>query len=476
MAKEKKKISQELGLNDQTPREIVAELDKYIVGQDEAKKSVAIALRNRWRSHKLPDEMRDDVIPKNILMIGSTGVGKTEIARRLARLVKAPFIKVEATKFTEVGYVGRDVESIIRDLVQTAVRMVRKQRTEEVKEKAAANAVERLLDVLVPEPKRSQNPLGKLFGNAENDAPPVESEEDKAKKPGREFVRKRLLAGKLEEEVIELEVADHAKPMVGMFSGSSLEGMGDNLQDMVSSLMPKRMRKRKVSVANARKILEQEEAEKLIDMEEVSETAVELAERSGIVFLDEIDKVAVKGSSSGPDVSREGVQRDILPIVEGSTVMTKYGPVKTDYILFIAAGAFHTAKPSDLIPELQGRFPIRVELKSLLKADFEKILTEPQNALLKQYKALLQTEGLALDFQAEAIERIAELAEHVNEQSEDIGARRLHTLLEKLLEQISFEAPDMVKDGKTEVVIDAAYVDERLTDIAKNKDLSQFIL
>lgn len=474
MAKDKKKVAQELGLNDQTPREIVAELDKYIVGQDEAKKSVAIALRNRWRSHKLPDEMRDDVIPKNILMIGSTGVGKTEIARRLAKLVKAPFIKVEATKFTEVGYVGRDVESIIRDLAQTAVRMVRKQRTEEVKEKAAANALERLLDVLVPEPKRSQNPLGKLFGNAESDAPPVEEED--TKKPGREFVRKRLLAGKMEEQIIELEVADHAKPMVGMFSGSSLEGMGDNLQDMVSSLMPKRMRKRKVTVATARKILEQEEAEKLIDMEEVAETAVELAERSGIVFLDEIDKVAVKGSSSGPDVSREGVQRDILPIVEGSTVMTKYGPVKTDYILFIAAGAFHTAKPSDLIPELQGRFPIRVELKSLLKADFEKILTEPQNALLKQYKALLQTEGLALDFRADAIERIAELAENVNEQSEDIGARRLHTLLEKLLEQISFEAPDMVKDGKTEVVIDAAYVDERLKDIAKNRDLSQFIL
>lgn len=475
MAKKKKDVSQELGLNDQTPREIVAELDKYIVGQDEAKKSVAIALRNRWRSHKLPDEMRDDVIPKNILMIGSTGVGKTEIARRLARLVKAPFIKVEATKFTEVGYVGRDVESIIRDLVQTAVRMVRKQKGEEVKEKAAANAVERLLDVLVPEPKRSQNPLGKLFGNADNnDAQPAE--EDNAKKPGREFVRKRLEAGKLEDQVIELEVADRAKPMVGMFSGSSLEGMGDNLQDMVSSLMPKRMRKRKVTVANARKILEQEEVEKLIDMEEVSEAAVELAERSGIVFLDEIDKVAVKGSSSGPDVSREGVQRDILPIVEGSTVMTKYGPVKTDYILFIAAGAFHTAKPSDLIPELQGRFPIRVELKSLLKADFEKILTEPQNAILKQYKALLETEGLALDFKADAIEHIAELAEHVNAQSEDIGARRLHTLLEKLLEQVSFEAPDMVAEGKTEVVVDAAYVDEKLKEIAKNRDLSQFIL
>ena len=456
-----------------TPRQIVEQLDNFIVGQEDAKKSVAIALRNRWRSHKLPDAIRDDVIPKNILMIGSTGVGKTEIARRLAKLVQAPFIKVEATKFTEVGYVGRDVESIIRDLVQVAVRMVRKQKTEEVKDKAAQNAVERLLDVLVPEPKRSQNPLGKLFGNTETDAP---EKIDETKKPGREFVRKRLEAGKLEDQVIELEVADHAKPMVGMFSGSSLEGMGDNLQDMVSSLMPKRMRKRKVTVAVARKILEQEEAEKLIDMEEVSEAAVELAERSGIVFLDELDKVAVKGSSSGPDVSREGVQRDILPIVEGSTVMTKYGPVKTDHILFIAAGAFHMAKPSDLIPELQGRFPIRVELKSLLKADFEKILTEPKNALIKQYKELLQTEGLAIDFKDEAIERIAELAEVVNEQSEDIGARRLHTLLEKLLEEVSFEAPDMVADGKTEVSIDAAFVDERLKDIAKNKDLSQFIL
>ncbi|MCR5833586.1 MAG: ATP-dependent protease ATPase subunit HslU [Selenomonadaceae bacterium] len=467
-----------MGLNDQTPKEIVAELDKYIVGQSDAKKSVAIALRNRWRSHMLPEEMRDDVIPKNILMIGSTGVGKTEIARRLAKLVKAPFIKVEATKFTEVGYVGRDVESIIRDLAQTAVRMVHKQRTEDVKEKAAANAVERILDILVPEPKRTQNPLGKLFGNAENDKNepiPVEIDEEK-KKSGREFIRKRLIEGKLEDQLIELEVTDHAKPMVGMFSGSSLEGMGDNLQDMVSSLIPKRMRKRKVTIANARKILEQEEAEKLIDMEEVEEAAVDLAERSGIVFLDEIDKVAVKGSGSGPDVSREGVQRDILPIVEGSTVMTKYGPVKTDYILFIAAGAFHTAKPSDLIPELQGRFPIRVELKSLSKDDFEKILTEPQNALLKQYKALLKTEGLTLDFKAEAIEHLAELAEIVNEQAEDIGARRLHTLLEKLLEEISFSAPDMVEEGKTEIVIDSAYVDERLKDIAKNRDLSQFIL
>ncbi len=469
----------ELGVNEQTPREIVEELNKYIVGQEDAKKSVAIALRNRWRSRKLSDDIKDDVIPKNILMIGSTGVGKTEIARRLAKLVKAPFVKVEATKFTEVGYVGRDVESIIRDLMQISVRMVRKQRTEEVKDKATENANERLLDILVPEPKRTQNPLSKLFGGVENngeDNKTVDAEETPASNAGRDFVKKRLEAGKLEEQIIELEVADHAKPMVGMFSGSSLESMGDNLQDMISGLVPKRTRKRKVTVAAARKILEQEEAEKLIDMEEVAETALQLAERSGIVFLDEIDKVAVKGSSAGPDVSREGVQRDILPIVEGSTVMTKYGPVKTDYILFIAAGAFHTAKPSDLIPELQGRFPIRVELKSLRKEDFEKILTEPQNALIKQYKELLKTEGLTLEFLPEAIERIAEMAFDVNEQSEDIGARRLHTMLEKLLEEISFSAPDMVKEGKTEINIDAAYVDERLKEIAKNRDLSQFIL
>ena len=462
-----------LGVNEQTPKEIVMELDKHIVGQNDAKRSVAIALRNRWRSRQLSEDMQDDVIPKNILMIGSTGVGKTEIARRLAKLVKAPFIKVEATKFTEVGYVGRDVESIIRDLAQTSVRMVRAQRAEEVKEKASKMATERLLDILVPEPRRAQSPLGKLFGNAEAEP---EEEQGSDPKPGREFVRKRLEAGKLENEIIELEVADAAKPMVGMFSGSSLEGMGDNLQDMISSVMPKRFKKRKVTVEAARKILEQEEAEKLIDMEEVGETAVKLAEHSGIVFLDEIDKVAVKGGSGGVDVSREGVQRDILPIVEGSTVMTKYGAVKTDHILFIAAGAFHTAKPSDLIPELQGRFPIRVELKSLQKEDFEKILTEPQNALIKQYKALLATEGLSLEFKTDAINKLAEMAYNVNEQTEDIGARRLHTLLEKLLEEVSFEAPDMAREGKTEVVIDAEYVDKRLKDIAQNTDLSQFIL
>ena len=461
-------------LNEQTPRQIVEELDRYIVGQKEAKRAVAIALRNRWRSRQLDVAMQDDVIPKNILMIGSTGVGKTEIARRLARLVKAPFIKVEATKFTEVGYVGRDVESIVRDLAETAVRMVRQERMEKVQERAAELAEERILDIFVPQPKKSQNPLGKLFGGSDEEEK-ESSEENKEPKyaAGREWVRKRLLKGELEKEVIEIEIEDSGKPMVGMFAGSSLESMGDNLQDMMANLMPKKQKKRKVSVAAARKLFQQEEAAKLVDMEEVKDAAIRAAEKSGIVFLDEIDKVAVKGQGSGPDVSREGVQRDILPIVEGSTVMTKYGPVKTDHILFIAAGAFHTAKPSDLIPELQGRFPIRVELKSLQKEDFQRILTEPQNALLKQYKALLATEGISLDFADDAIERLAQLACDVNAQTENIGARRLHTILEKLLEDLSFDAPEM---EEKEVRVDAAYVDKKLKDIAVNRDLSQFIL
>ena len=461
-------------LNEQTPRQIVEELDRYIVGQKEAKRAVAIALRNRWRSRQLDVAMQDDVIPKNILMIGSTGVGKTEIARRLARLVKAPFIKVEATKFTEVGYVGRDVESIVRDLAETAVRMVRQERMEKVQERAAELAEERILDVFVPQPKKSQNPLGKLFGGSD-DEEKESSEENKEPKyaAGREWVRKRLLKGELEKEVIEIEVEDSGKPMVGMFAGSSLESMGDNLQDMMANLMPKKQKKRKASVAAARKLFQQEEATKLVDMEEVKDAAIRAAEKSGIVFLDEIDKVAVKGQGSGPDVSREGVQRDILPIVEGSTVMTKYGPIKTDHILFIAAGAFHTAKPSDLIPELQGRFPIRVELKSLQKEDFQRILTEPQNALLKQYKALLATEGISLDFADDAIERLAQLACDVNAQTENIGARRLHTILEKLLEDLSFDAPEM---EEKEVRVDAAYVDKKLKDIAVNRDLSHFIL
>ncbi len=459
-------------LNEQTPRQIVEELDRYIVGQKEAKRAVAIALRNRWRSRRLDAAMQDDVIPKNILMIGSTGVGKTEIARRLARLVKAPFIKVEATKFTEVGYVGRDVESIVRDLAETAVRMVRQERMEKVQERAAELAEERILDVFVPQPKKSQNPLGKLFGGADDEETAEEGKEPKYA-AGREWVRKRLAKGELEKEVVEIEVEDSGKPMAGMFAGSSLESMGDNLQDMMANLMPKKQKKRKVSVAEARRLFQQEEAAKLVDMEEVKEAAIRVAEKSGIVFLDEIDKVAVKGQGSGPDVSREGVQRDILPIVEGSTVMTKYGPVRTDHVLFIAAGAFHTAKPSDLIPELQGRFPIRVELKSLQKEDFQRILTEPKNALLKQYKALLATEGVSLEFADDAIDRLAQLACDVNAQTENIGARRLHTILEKLLEDLSFEAPEL---EEKEVRVDAAYVDKKLKDIARDRDLSQFIL
>ena len=471
MDRENEARMESIGVNEQTPREIVEELDKYIVGQDEAKRSVAIALRNRWRARQLTDAMKEDIIPKNILMIGSTGVGKTEIARRLARLVRAPFIKVEATKFTEVGYVGRDVESIVRDLTESAVRMVRRERMEAVQEKAEELAGERILGVLVPETKKSQSPLGRLFGSAEE-------EEEKQEEPpkyqaGREWVKKRLAAGELEKEMIEIDVEESARPMVGMFSGSSLEGMGDNLQDMIGSLMPKHRKKRRVTVAQARKIFAQEEAGKLIDMDAVAEEALRVTEYSGIVFLDEIDKVAVKNGSSGADVSREGVQRDILPIVEGSQVSTKYGPVRTDHILFIAAGAFHMAKPSDLIPELQGRFPIRVELKSLAAADFEKILTEPKNALLKQYEALLATEGVAIAFKPDAISRIAELAERVNEQAEDIGARRLHTLLEKLLEEVSFDAPELADKN---ITIDAAYVDARLSDIAGSRDLSQFIL
>ena len=461
----------EIGVNEQTPRQIVEELNKYIVGQDEAKRSVAIALRNRWRSRQLAGDMQDEVIPKNILMIGSTGVGKTEIARRLAKLVNAPFIKVEATKFTEVGYVGRDVESIVRDLAETSVRMVRQQRLDSVQDKAAELAEERILDVFVPEPRKAQSPLGRLFGADSEDK--EEQQPEPKYQAGRDWVRKRLKNGELEQETIEIDVEESGKPMVGMFAGSSLEGMGDNLQDMIGNLMPKRHKKRKVTVEQARKIFTQEEAGKLIDMDAVADEAIKVAEHSGIVFLDEIDKVAVKGNSSGADVSREGVQRDILPIVEGSTVMTKYGPLKTDHVLFIAAGAFHMAKPSDLIPELQGRFPIRVELKSLRKEDFEKILTEPRNALLKQYEALLATEGVKITFAADAIARLAQLACDVNEQAEDIGARRLHTLLEKLLEEISFTAPEL---EEKEICIDAAYVDKQLSDIVVNRDLSQFIL
>ena len=461
-------------LNEQIPRQVVEELDKYIVGQSQAKRSVAIALRNRWRSRHLPEEMRDEIIPKNILMIGSTGVGKTEIARRLAKLVKAPFVKVEATKFTEVGYVGRDVESMVRDLAESAVRMLKQEKLEEVQDKAKVMAEERILDIYVPEPKSNavSNPLSSIFGGADKEEETQTVEQPKYS-AGREWCRKRLQKGELEKDIIEIDVEPKSSPVIGMFAGSGMEDMSNNIQDMIGNLMPKKRKKRKVTVAQAREIFTKEEAQKLLDMEAISQEAIKLAERNGIIFLDEIDKVAVKGSSSGPDVSREGVQRDILPIVEGCTVNTKYGQMKTDHILFIAAGAFHMAKPSDLIPELQGRFPIRVELTSLTEADFKRILTEPTNALLKQYKALLATEDVSIEFTEDAISRLAQVACEVNEQTENIGARRLHTIMEKLLEDLSFTAPELEEKN---VVIDAKYVDEKLGGIIKNRDLIQFIL
>ncbi|MDQ0090633.1 ATP-dependent HslUV protease ATP-binding subunit HslU [Paenibacillus anaericanus] len=461
-----------------TPRQIVAELDKYIVGQKQAKKSVAVALRNRYRRSLLSEDVRDEIVPKNILMIGPTGVGKTEIARRLAKLVGAPFIKVEATKFTEVGYVGRDVESMVRDLIETAIRSVKLERTENVKDKAEELANERLVHILVPSDSKSKsgrNPFEMLFGNNQNTTTPThdEAEEDSSLTERRRQVRFKLLSGQLEDDVIEVEVEDNAPSMMDMFAGQGNDQLGMNMQEMFGSLLPRRTKKRKLSVKEARKVLTQEEAAKLIDQEDLTQEAVKRVEQSGIIFIDEIDKVASKGQGSGPDVSREGVQRDILPIVEGSTVMTKYGPVKTDYILFIAAGAFHVAKPSDLIPELQGRFPIRVELSSLSLDDFVSILTEPKNALTKQYTELLRTENIDIQFTTEAIREIAGIAATVNSNTENIGARRLHTILEKLLEDLSFEAPELTLDS---MVITPEYVREKLGDIAKDRDLSQFIL
>lgn len=468
-----------MNLKEQTPKQIVIELDKYIVGQAQAKKSVAVALRNRWRSKQLSDALKEEIIPKNILMIGSTGVGKTEIARRLAKLVNAPFVKVEATKFTEVGYVGRDVESMVRDLVETSIRMLKKEKMLEVNDKALELANERIVECFIPTQKKenNRNPFEVLFNNNSNnhnDGTNLnQPEEENRYQAGKEWCRNRLTAGEMEDELIEINVEDTAMPMIGMFSGTGIEEMGNNIQDMLGSLMPKKQKKRKVTVANARKIFTQEEAQKLIDMDEVIATAMKVAEDNGIIFLDEIDKVAGGSNSSGPDVSREGVQRDILPIVEGSTVVTKYGPIKTDHILFIAAGAFHKAKPSDLIPELQGRFPIRVELTNLSKADFKQILTEPANALIKQYIYLLETEGLHIRFTEDAIDELAEIACNVNAQTENIGARRLHTILEKLLEDVAFEAPDI--DEKN-IVIDREYVDSKLSHIVVNQDLSRFIL
>jgi ATP-dependent HslUV protease ATP-binding subunit HslU len=460
-----------------TPRQIVTQLDKYIVGQKNAKKSVAIALRNRYRRSLLPENIQEEIIPKNILMIGPTGVGKTEIARRLAKLVNAPFIKIEATKFTEVGYVGRDVESMVRDLVETSIRMVKTERMEKVQDRAKELANERLVELLVPSSKKSKsfkNPFEMIFG--QNEAPPEQRVEDEAEsiQTRRRELRQDLLAGKLEQQIVEVEVEDHPPSMFDMFSGSGMEQMGMNMQEMFGNLMPKKTKKRRLPVAEARIVLTQEEAQKLIDMDEVIQISLNRAENSGIIFIDEIDKIASGGrGAGGPDVSREGVQRDILPIVEGSTVVTKYGPVKTDYVLFIAAGAFHISKPSDLIPELQGRFPIRVELSDLTEEDFYRILTEPQNALIKQYTFLLETEGIKIDFSNEAIQELARIAADVNNNTENIGARRLYTILEKLLEDLSFEAPDI---NLEQITITPEYVKEKLSGIVQNKDLSQYIL
>jgi ATP-dependent HslUV protease ATP-binding subunit HslU len=443
------------------PREIVAELDKYIIGQAEAKRSVAIALRNRWRRQQIPLGLRDEIAPKNIIMIGPTGVGKTEIARRLAKLAQSPFLKIEATKFTEVGYVGRDVESMIRDLMELAINMVKAEAREKVKTKAEEVVEERLLDILLPPVARPPLAGGEDPGKpAENDAT-------------REKMRKLLREGRLEDRFIDLEVNQRNAPIVEIFSNAGIEEMDINFKEMFGNIFPNRTKQRKVKISEAREILLQEEAQRLIDMDRVVDEARRKVEHSGIIFLDEIDKIVGRDHVKGPDVSREGVQRDLLPIVEGSTVTTKYGMVRTDHILFIASGAFSTSKPSDLIPEMQGRFPIRVELQSLGKEEFIRILTEPQNALIKQYRALMATEGLDLEFAPEAIHEIAALATQVNERTENIGARRLHTVMEKLLEDISFNAPDL---GDKQIAITAAYVRERLAALIADEDLSRYIL
>jgi ATP-dependent HslUV protease ATP-binding subunit HslU len=450
-------------LDDMTPREIVAELDKYIVGQDAAKRAVAVALRNRVRRQKLPPEIAEDVLPKNILMIGPTGVGKTEIARRLARLAGCPFVKVEASKYTEVGYVGRDVESMVRDLVETSIDMIREEKLDEVADRAEQAAEERVLDLLLPlAPPPSP-------GTPEADAA---AQREQAQRT-REKLRAQLREGKLDQRMVDLEVRERAMPSFEIVSNQGVEEMDVNIKDMLSGFFGQQKKKRKMSVADAFEYLIQEEENKLLDMEQVTRIAVERAEQMGIIFIDEIDKVAGRESGHGPDVSREGVQRDILPIIEGTTVNTRYGMIRTDHILFIAAGAFHVTKPSDLIPELQGRLPIRVELQSLKEEDFIRILTEPKNALIKQYVALLETEGVKLNITEDAVAAVARYATSVNEQTENIGARRLHTILEKVLDEISFEAPDLKK--KT-VKVDAAYVTKQLADIVKNHDLSRYIL
>ena len=453
-----------------TPAEIVRELDKFIIGQHDAKRMVAIALRNRWRRQQVPEHLRDEIAPKNIIMIGPTGVGKTEIARRLARLAQSPFLKIEASKFTEVGYVGRDVESMVRDLMELAVSMVRSEELETVKIKAEELAEEKLLDILLP-PKRQQETKDQLL-EAPAEVKAAQEESDQADST-REKLRKLLKQGSLDDRYVELDVPDRNFPMIEIFAGTGMEDMDFNLRDMLGSMLPQRTKRRKVKIPEAREILVQQESQRLIDMDKVIKLAVERVEHSGIIFLDEIDKIAGRESGRGPDVSREGVQRDLLPIVEGSTVTTKYGMVKTDHILFIASGAFHVSKPSDLIPELQGRFPIRVELTSLSKEDFIRILKEPENALIVQYESLLKTEEVELVFADEAIEEIAGIAYEVNSRMENIGARRLHTIMEKLLSDVSFNAPDL--KGQT-IPITKNYVQEKLEDIVKDEDLSRYIL
>ena len=475
-----------------TPVKIVEELNKYIIGQNDAKKSVAIALRNRYRRSLLPEEMQEEIIPKNILMIGPTGVGKTEIARRLARLSGAPFIKVEATKYTEVGYVGRDVESMVRDLVEIGIRIIQLEKIEEVENRAKERAIDLIVDALKPKPEKSvTNPFqmlmgsltspGGMSGSYDNDDEIDDEEEEKeeeknqeAMEKDRKDLREKIASGEMDEETVEIEI-EEPPPMetVSVFSNAGLEEMGVDFQSILGNIFPKKKGHRKVKIKEARKLLQQEEAKKMIDREEVKRLAIKKVEQHGIIFLDEMDKIAGREKGHGPDVSREGVQRDLLPIVEGSTVITKYGPVKTNHILFISAGAFNVSKPSDLIPELQGRFPIRVELTSLNKDDFVKILTEPKNALVRQYMALMGTEGVHLEFDPTGIDEIAQLSQYVNENTENIGARRLHTMMEKLLEEISFHAPE---NGEKSITINKEYVVDKLKGIVEDQDLSQFIL
>ncbi|WP_416887315.1 ATP-dependent protease ATPase subunit HslU [Listeria monocytogenes] len=462
--------------NQLTPKQIVEKLDQYIIGQNGANKSVAVALRNRYRRQLMDESIRDEIIPKNILMIGPTGVGKTEIARRIAKIVRAPFSKVEATKFTEVGYVGRDVESMVRDLVEVSVRLVKEEKMQLVRVKAEKNAEKRLIKLLAPSQKKkqttSQNPLEALFGGMNQPDESAEEEVDQELKNKRSQIEWRLQNGELDDEIVTVEVKEQQNPMLDMMRGAGMDQM-NGMQDALSGMFPAKKKKRKVTVREAKKILFEDEASKLIDADELAAEGIHRAEQMGMIFIDEIDKIASKEGGGNAQVSREGVQRDILPIVEGSQISTKYGTVNTEYILFIAAGAFHMSKPSDLIPELQGRFPIRIELDKLTQEDFYKILTEPDNALIKQYKALLKTEGIDLIFTKEAVERIAEIAFQVNQDSDNIGARRLHTILEKLLEDLLFEAPEINMES---IKVTENYVNEKLAPIMQNKDLTQFIL